>query len=154
MLWHIQKRSSTLLLLFTQQSYPYIITSIYNTSIYYHLQIKHGGDKPHGFRLAKRFNLCVMSQKLPHIVKASTCCSATSTWLWAPPQDFQCKWQKWKKCASLPSSVNCHPYLRESCKACPSKAAWCINFLGIQPTFTHVPPRPEKKEQNVVFTSV
>lgn len=60
-----------------------------------------------------------------------------------------------KKCSpSLPSSVNCHPNLRESCKACPSKAAWCINFLGIQPTFTHVPPRPERKEQKVFFTSL
>lgn len=29
-----------------------------------------------------------------------------------------------------------------TCTASPSKAAWCINFLGIQPTFTHVPPRP------------
>lgn len=115
--------------------------------------IKHGGNKPHGFRLEKHFNLCVISLKLPHIVKVSPCCSATSTWLWEPPQDFQCKWQNWKKCHSLPSSVNCHPNLRESCKACPSKAAWCINFLGIQPTFTHVPPRPERKEQNVDFTS-
>lgn len=25
---------------------------------------------------------------------------------------------------------------------CPRSAAWCINFLGMQPTFTQVPPRP------------
>lgn len=37
------------------------------------------------------------------------------------------------------------PNFLESCKACPRRAAWCISFLGIQPTFTQVPPRPEKK---------
>lgn len=37
------------------------------------------------------------------------------------------------------------PNFLESCKACPRRAAWCISFLGIQPTFTQVPPRPENK---------
>lgn len=26
----------------------------------------------------------------------------------------------------------------------PSSAAWCISFLGMQPTFTQVPPRPHR----------
>lgn len=67
---------------------------------------------------------------------------------------FSAQMTKLKCSPPLPSSGNCHPNLRESCKACPSKAAWCINFLGIQPTFTHVPPRPERKKQNMFFTSV
>lgn len=29
----------------------------------------------------------------------------------------------------------------------PSKAAWCISFLGIQPTLTQVPPRPKRKKK-------
>lgn len=35
-----------------------------------------------------------------------------------------------------------HPNARDSLEASPSKAAVCINFLGIQPTFTQVPPKP------------
>ena len=33
----------------------------------------------------------------------------------------------------------------------PSKAAWCISFFGIQPTFTQVPPRPgtDNKKQEL-----
>ena len=34
------------------------------------------------------------------------------------------------------------PYFLASFTAVPSSAAWCMSFLGMQPTFTHVPPRP------------
>lgn len=44
-----------------------------------------------------------------------------------------------------PWSENSQPNLRASSKAVPSRAVWCISFLGIQPTFTHVPPRPRKR---------
>lgn len=27
--------------------------------------------------------------------------------------------------------------------AWPRRAAWCISFLGMHPTFTHVPPNPQ-----------
>lgn len=111
------------------------------------------GNKPCGFRLEKCLSLGVISLKLPHVVKTSTCLRATSTWL-KRTSGFSAQITKLQKSSPpLPSSVNCHPNLRESCNACPSKAAWCINFLGMQPTFTHVPPRPERKEQNVFFTS-
>lgn len=45
-------------------------------------------------------------------------------------------------CERSPVSSNSQPNLRASCTAVPSKAVWCISFLGMQPTFTHVPPRP------------
>ena len=34
------------------------------------------------------------------------------------------------------------PNFWASSMASPSSAAWCISFLGMQPTLTHVPPRP------------
>lgn len=48
------------------------------------------------------------------------------------------------KSTGLLFSSNCQPYFRASSKFLPNKAAWCINFLGIQPTFTQVPPKPVK----------
>lgn len=41
-----------------------------------------------------------------------------------------------------PVSWNSQPKLRESCSAVPSRAVWCMSFFGMQPTLTHVPPRP------------
>lgn len=35
-----------------------------------------------------------------------------------------------------------HPYALASLTAWPRRAAWCISFLGIHPTFTQVPPKP------------
>lgn len=35
----------------------------------------------------------------------------------------------------------------------PRRAAWCISFFGMQPTFTHVPPRPIQ-ETNVMKISL
>lgn len=46
-----------------------------------------------------------------------------------------------------PVSSNSQPNLRASWIAVLSKAVWCISFLGIQPTFTHVPPRPDHNEE-------
>ena len=34
------------------------------------------------------------------------------------------------------------PYFLASLMDSPSSEAWCISFLGIQPTLTQVPPRP------------
>lgn len=45
-------------------------------------------------------------------------------------------------CECSPFSSNCQPNFGASCKAVPSSAVWCISFFGMQPTFTHVPPRP------------
>lgn len=46
-----------------------------------------------------------------------------------------------------PVSSNSQPNLRASWIAVLSKAVWCISFLGIQPTFTHVPPRPDHSKE-------
>mmetsp|Transcript_22776 Transcript_22776/g.51540 ORF Transcript_22776/g.51540 Transcript_22776/m.51540 type:complete len:211 (-) Transcript_22776:102-734(-) len=35
------------------------------------------------------------------------------------------------------------PYSLASFMASPNCAAWCISFFGMQPTFTHVPPKPQ-----------
>jgi len=40
------------------------------------------------------------------------------------------------------ASGTSHPYILASRTARPSRADWCISFLGMQPTFTHVPPSP------------
>lgn len=45
-------------------------------------------------------------------------------------------------CECSPLSSTCQPNLGASWRAVPSSAVWCISFLGMQPTFTHVPPRP------------
>lgn len=35
----------------------------------------------------------------------------------------------------------------------PCMAAWCISFFGIHPTFTHVPPKPEKQNNALISMS-
>lgn len=50
-----------------------------------------------------------------------------------------------------PASLNSQPNLRASSRAVRSRAVWCINFLGIQPTFTHVPPRPGHVSQALLW---
>lgn len=52
-----------------------------------------------------------------------------------------------------PVSSNSQPNLRASCMAVDSKAVWCISFLGMQPTFTHVPPRPDRHSQSTAKLS-
>lgn len=42
----------------------------------------------------------------------------------------------------LTGPESCQPYLCASFTAVPSRAAWCMSFLGMQPTLTQVPPRP------------
>lgn len=42
-----------------------------------------------------------------------------------------------------PVSSNSQPNLRASWIAVRSRAVWCISFFGMQPTLTHVPPRPD-----------
>ena len=42
----------------------------------------------------------------------------------------------------LTLSGTSHPKARASFNELPSSAAWCINFLGMQPTLTQVPPKP------------
>lgn len=49
-----------------------------------------------------------------------------------------------------PVCSNSQPNLRASCMAVLSRAVWCISFLGMQPTFTHVPPRPDHPHQNTL----
>lgn len=46
------------------------------------------------------------------------------------------------------------PNFLASFNSCPKRAAWCINFLGTQPTFTQVPPRPEREDNSCKASSV
>lgn len=57
----------------------------------------------------------------------------------SPLRDLLGRWPE-----PSPVSSNSQPNLRASCMAVDSKAVWCISFLGMQPTFTHVPPRPDR----------
>lgn len=50
-------------------------------------------------------------------------------------------------CECSPLSSTCQPNLGASWRAVPSSAVWCISFLGMQPTFTHVPPRPRHQSR-------
>merc|ERR1719163_832430 len=43
----------------------------------------------------------------------------------------------------MPSGSTSQPYDTESFMPSPSSEAWCISFFGMQPTLTHVPPRPQ-----------
>lgn len=49
-----------------------------------------------------------------------------------------------------PVSSNSQPNLRESWIAVRSRAVWCISFFGMQPTLTHVPPRPDDHKEVTV----
>lgn len=51
-----------------------------------------------------------------------------------------------------PDSSNSQPNFRASWIAVANKAVWCISFFGIQPTFTQVPPRPDKGSRCLDFT--
>lgn len=46
----------------------------------------------------------------------------------------------YQSCDAGPGVVQ--PYFCASFIAVPKRAAWCISFLGMHPTFTHVPPKP------------
>lgn len=56
-------------------------------------------------------------------------------------------------CECSPLSSTCQPNLGASWRAVPSSAVWCISFLGMQPTFTHVPPRPRHRIRTSLTTS-
>lgn len=43
---------------------------------------------------------------------------------------------------ALASGSSCQPKLTASLKPSRCSAAWCISFFGMQPTLTHVPPKP------------
>lgn len=66
------------------------------------------------------------------------------------PQQELVEWKQHRKSVmstpsvSSPDSSNSQPNLRASCMAVLSMAVWCISFLGMQPTFTQVPPRPDQ----------
>ena len=44
---------------------------------------------------------------------------------------------------SWPSLAIFHPYSLASEKDSPRMPAWCISFLGMHPTLTQVPPKPQ-----------
>mmetsp|Transcript_41319 Transcript_41319/g.103307 ORF Transcript_41319/g.103307 Transcript_41319/m.103307 type:complete len:226 (-) Transcript_41319:203-880(-) len=48
-----------------------------------------------------------------------------------------------QSCVLVPSPAYFHPKLLASSAYSPTRVAWCISFLGMHPTLTHVPPRPQ-----------
>lgn len=50
---------------------------------------------------------------------------------------------EFQSCVFVPSPLYFQPNLIESSWYSPSRVAWCMSFLGMHPTLTHVPPRPQ-----------
>mmetsp|Transcript_32290 Transcript_32290/g.63091 ORF Transcript_32290/g.63091 Transcript_32290/m.63091 type:complete len:209 (+) Transcript_32290:950-1576(+) len=57
-----------------------------------------------------------------------------------------------QSCVLDPSPGNFHPKLLASSAYSPTRVAWCISFLGMHPTLTHVPPRPQVVPEGVGVT--
>ena len=66
-------------------------------------------------------------------------------WFWISVTMAAQSWFTWA--LSTP-----HPKLLASLTASPSSAAWCISFLGMQPTLTQVPPSPQLLPAGLGFT--
>mmetsp|Transcript_80966 Transcript_80966/g.175013 ORF Transcript_80966/g.175013 Transcript_80966/m.175013 type:complete len:253 (+) Transcript_80966:1007-1765(+) len=49
----------------------------------------------------------------------------------------------WRLCSSRSLSPRSQPHSRMSLRTSPNSPEVCINFLGMQPTFTQVPPKPQ-----------